>query len=406
MKFNIKNLIEKFKYDPNSVKNNYDGKTDIYLAKVSYRYAYFKRVLCVLLVIVIAIFLFSGNLSYKKIFYLTKDIKLANDYVNSVHDTITYNVGNSQSFAIYREGLAVASRERLSIFSAGGRELFSANLNYGNPALATSNKYLLLYDVGGKQFSLYNSFSQVKSESYDYPIYGAGIAENGTFALITRSEKYDSVVSVYQNNATRVDYNFSHGRVISVSFSKNGSDMVVLLAFSNGDEMHSEIRSYRVGKDKYESAEITFSGIPYDLKILTGGNVVVVGSLGVNAFNSNLNLIGEYLTNEEIYLYYLGEDNIAISHLSEERGKTEVVILNRRAGVDKSYFFNDRILDVAICDSSLFVQTLGGFEKIEVSSGKSSKIDILATDFKMLVSDKKTLIICNDSYAKYLNFSK
>jgi hypothetical protein len=161
MKFNIKNLIEKFKYNPNSVKNNYDGKTDIYLAKASYRYAYFKRILCVLLVMVVAVLLFSGNLSYNKIFYLTKDIKLANDYVNSVHDTITYNVGNSQSFATYREGLAVASRERLSIFSAGGRELFSANLNYGNPILASSDKYLLLYDVGGKQFSLYNSFSQI-----------------------------------------------------------------------------------------------------------------------------------------------------------------------------------------------------------------------------------------------------
>jgi hypothetical protein len=182
--------------------------------------------------------------------------------------------------------------------------------------------------------------------------------------------------------------------------------MVVLIAFSDGDTVRSEIRSYRVGKDKYERADVTFSGIPYNVKILTGGNVVVVGSLGINAFNSNLNLIGEYLTNEEIYLYYLGEDNIAISHLSEEKGKTEVVILNRRANVDKSYFFNDRILDVAIYDSSLFVQTLSGFEKIEVSSGESSKINIIATDFTMLVSDKRTLIICNDSYAKYLNFSK
>ena len=89
MKFDINKIIEKFKYDPNSVKKNYDGKTDIYLAKASYRYAYFRRILCLILVLVIAFFLLSGSLSYEKIFYLTKDIKLANDYVNSVHDTIT-----------------------------------------------------------------------------------------------------------------------------------------------------------------------------------------------------------------------------------------------------------------------------------------------------------------------------
>ena len=92
---------------------------------------------------------------------------------------------------------------------------------------------------------------------------------------------------------------------------------------------------------------------------------MVVGAIGVNAFNSNLNLIGEYLTEEEIYLYHLGEDNIAISYPSKESGKTEVVILNRRAGENKKYLFEDRILDVAVYDSSLFVQTLGGFEKID-----------------------------------------
>ena len=48
MNFDLNKIIEKFKYDPNSVKKNYDGKTDIYLAKVSYRYAYFKRIICLI----------------------------------------------------------------------------------------------------------------------------------------------------------------------------------------------------------------------------------------------------------------------------------------------------------------------------------------------------------------------
>jgi hypothetical protein len=202
VKFDFDNLIKKLKYDPNSVKKDYDGKTDVYLAKASYRYAYFRRILCILLIAITVLFVFSGNLSYDKLYYLTKDIKLASDYVSSVHDTITYNVGNSQSFALYKEGLAVASREGFSIFSAGGREIFSANHSYGNPALASSDKYVLLYDIGGKSYALYNSFTALDSRTLDYPIYGASIAQNGTFALLTRSDRYDSVVSVYKSNGT------------------------------------------------------------------------------------------------------------------------------------------------------------------------------------------------------------
>ena len=70
MKFNIEELIEKFKYDPNSVKKNYDGRTDIYLAKASYRYDYFKRILFVVLILIVIAFVLSGNISYfNRVFY-------------------------------------------------------------------------------------------------------------------------------------------------------------------------------------------------------------------------------------------------------------------------------------------------------------------------------------------------
>lgn len=403
MKFDINKLVEKFKYDPNSVKKNYDGVTDIYLAKASYRFAYIKRILCVALVIVMAFFLLSGNLTYEKLFYLTKDIKLANDYVNSVHDTITYNAGNSQVFASYRGGLAVASRENLSIFSAGGRELFSSNHNYGNPQLEVSKKNVLLYDVGGKQFSLYNSFSQTREEKLDYAIYGADMAENGDFALITRSENYNSIVNVYKQNGTTYTYGFASGRVCSVALSRNAKQLVVILAHTGGSEIKTEIRLYNVGKDKYKSADITFSGVPYAVEILDGGNVFFVGAQGVNVFNSNLKLTGEYLSDSEIYLYSFGEDNIAIADFTGEGGTTQVLVLNKKCKIQKEYQFNKRIVDICIYEKSLFLQQLGGFERIDLKSGKSYRIELLADDFKMIPIDRDTLVICNEYYAKFIH---
>lgn len=401
MKFDISKIIEKFKYDPNSVKKDYDGRTDIYLAKVSYRYAYVKRVLCVLLVLVVAFFLLSGSLSYNKIFYLTKDIKLASDYVNSVHDTITYNAGNSQVFASYRGGLAVASREKLSIFSAGGRELFSSNHNYGNPALAISDKHVLLYDVGGKQFSLYNSFSKLNEEKLDYAIYGADMAENGDFAIITKSEKYDSVIKVYKQNGKIYTYSFSSGLVSSVALSDNGKQLVALLTHSSGSEISTEIRLYNVGKDDFKSESISFSGVPYSVNILDSG-IFVVGSRGVNVFNLSLNLTGEYLSENEIYLYSFGEDKIAIADVSSTDGKTRVVLLNKRGRVDKEYLFDERLIDISMLENSLYYQDISGFARLNLRNGKSYKINHSASGYKMIPIDKDTIVICNEYYAKFI----
>lgn len=404
MKFNAFEILRKFNYDPNSVKKNYDGKTDIYLAKASYRYAYFKRIVLVLLVALIIAFLLSGNISYNKLYYLTKDFKLANDYVNSIHDTITYNVGNSQSFATYRGGLAVASRERLSIFSAGGRELFTSTHSYGNPMLATNDKYILLYDVGGKQYSLYNSFSKTSSKTLDYPIYGASVAQNGAFALITRSEKYNSVVSVYAQNGNKYDYNFSQGYVSAISLSQNGRYIAIVLTFGEGAELVNMLRLYKVGSNDYSQAKITFSSIPYAVKIFDGRNVCVVGADGVNAFNANLNLLGEYLSDEEIYLYHFGEDNIAICHPVEKSGKTKIVLLDKRGKIDKNIESADRIIDIAVYEGYLFAQKIDGFERINIALNVGSEIKLVATDFKIIPYDKDTLIVCNDSYARFINF--
>ena len=402
MKFDINKFIEKLKYNPNSVKKNYDGKTDIYLAKASYRYDYFKRILCLILVVVIAFFLLSGNFSYEKFFYLAKDIKLANDYVNSVHDTITYNSGNSQVFASYRGGIVVASRESISIFSAGGRELLSSNHSYGNPQLEISNKQVLLYDVGGTQFSLYNSFKKTQEEKLNYTIYGATMAQNGDFAIITKSDKYNSVVMVYKQDGTVYSYGFSSGRVCSVALSDNGKQLAVLLTNSNGSEMKTELRLYSVGKDEYKSANISFSGVPFAVDILDGGNIFVVGAHGVNVFSSNLNLTGEFLTDNEIYLYSFGEDNIAVAYVSDKGGKTEVLLLNRKCKSENKYQLEEGLIDVCLYKDSLFLQELSGFRRVDTKNGKSYAVEMIASGFEMIAIDKDTLVICNEYYAKFI----
>ena len=404
MQFDIGKAIDKFKYNPDSVKKKYDGKTDIYLAKVSYRFAYLKRIFYVLFVLVLIAFVLSGNISYNKIYYLTKDITLASDYVNSKHDTVTYNVGNSQSFVPYRSGIAVASRERLSLFSAGGRELFASTHSYANPTLASGNKYVLLYDVGGKQFSLYNSFSKIRETSLDYTIYGACIANNGSFAIITRSEKYEQVVSVYTQNENRYDYNFSSGRVVAVSLSKSGNQLAVVLVFSDVSGLRSELRLYKVGEGASHKANITFAGIPFDVRFFDNGNVVTLGAKGVNVYNGNLSLVGEYLTEKEIYAYDIGEDNIAIVHATENAAQTQAVILNKRGRAEKKITFEERVMDVLLYRGYLYTQTLGGFVRTNISLNKSTKIGIVANDFKMISADRDTLIVCNSSYAKFLYF--
>lgn len=408
MEFNISKIKEFFRYDPSSANlgdSSSNGEKNAYYSRVSYRYSYAARMLCVLLALIILFFIFSGSISYDNFYYLVKDLGIAADFVNSSYQSITYGVGNSQSYALYHGGLAVASREGISLYTAGGGEMFSLTHQYGNPVVISSSKYALLYDLGGKQYSLYNSFSKTVEEKLEYPIFDAVIADTGEYAIVTSSQDYRSVLRVYNNDGTRYDYNFTSSYIYSVAISKDGSRIAVALADGEGDGFGSEVRVYNVGKSDYRKAETSFSSVPLEINFFDNGNLCVVSREGVNVFTRGLKLDESYQTEKDVYVYSISEDGVAIACLDKNGSESQVVLLDRRGKVKYSERSAGKILDLAAYENYLFLQTPRGFTRINTGkAGQKQEIELVSTDFSMLVCDAKTVLICNSSYARYIKF--
>ena len=407
MEFKNSDFKDIFKYDPSSAIDKKDPQAEKseYYARVSYRYGYAKKILSVLLLTVIVIFLFMGSITYDNFYYLVKDFGVAVDFVNSGYESITYGVGNSQSFAMYRGGLAVASREGISIYSAGGRELFSISHQYGNPILKTSAKYALLYDNGGKQYSLYNSFSKVSEETLDYSIRDAEIADTGEYAIVTTDEGYTSVLRVYDKNGKRYDYNFSSSYISSLAMSKDGTKVAVALLNADSEKYRSEIRVYRVGSSSYQSSDIGFSKTPYKIGFFDNGNICAVGSEGINVFNKNLDLEGEYYTESEVYAYSLSENHITIAFFDKKNSKSQIIMFDKKGNVSYNDIIAEKILDIEVHNEYLFLQNPNGFVRINTAKANDrSEIKVVSSDFKMLLCGSDTILICNSSYARFIKF--
>ena len=408
MELNISKIKDFFRYDPSSAnkrERDPDIRTNMYYERVSYRYGYAAKILCVLLALIMLVFVFSGSISYDKFYYLVKDFGIAADFVSSNYRTITYGVGNSQSYALYHGGLAVASREGISLYTAGGGEMLSLTHQYGNPVIISSSKYALLYDLGGKQYSLYNSFSKTYEEKLDYPIYHAVIADTGEYAIVTSSKDYRSVLRVYDKNGKRYDYNFSSSYIYSVAMSSDASRIAVALSEGNGEGFASEIRLYSVGRSDYKSAKLSFSSAPLEIGFFENGNLCAVGRDGVNVFNRNLKLDEKYDAERSVYAYSVSEDGVALAYLEDNGSSSRVVVLDKRGKEKYSEKTLGKVLDLAIYEKYLFLQTPSGFARINTGKpGQREDISLVSSDFSMLVSDSKTILICNSSYARYVKF--
>ena len=117
------------------------------------------------------------EITYDNFYYLIKDFSGAVHSEGSYYETLSYESDDRQNFTLYRGGLATVSPSKISVFTATGRRTLNATTSFSSPHMESSNKYILVYDTSGTTFSLYNSFARVFTETLEYPVTNACLAE-------------------------------------------------------------------------------------------------------------------------------------------------------------------------------------------------------------------------------------
>ncbi|MBQ8440344.1 MAG: hypothetical protein IJX19_06775, partial [Clostridia bacterium] len=127
--------------------------------------------------VVLSFFRNTELITYQNFYYFIKDLNASSESVFAFEsDAVSYPTDSEQSFTLYRKGLAVAGNSAVTVFTATGRQTVSQNISYRHPVTVGAGKYLLVYELGGTQYSLYNSYAQVFKGSSEQPILGAAVS--------------------------------------------------------------------------------------------------------------------------------------------------------------------------------------------------------------------------------------
>jgi hypothetical protein len=202
-----------------------------YYKNLAERFSLARIVLYMLLFVFVVVTLISSRhlITYSNLYYLVKDINAASLTAQIEVDRLSYPASTVGSdFALYRGGLVIASGEEITALSASGKQTLSVSTSRADPRVCASDKYFLTYGLGETSFDVYNSFVRVFGESTEYPIYGACIADNGTFAVVTRSRDYKSEVILYGSDMEKIAGCHIGGYVLSANLNPSGNVLAVV----------------------------------------------------------------------------------------------------------------------------------------------------------------------------------
>ena len=357
--------------------------------------------------VVLSFFSNTRLITYQNFYYFFKDLNASVESSEARgSDFVTYPSNPQQSFSLYRKGLAVAGNKSVSVYTASGRQTVSKIISYQNPTVAGTGKYLMVYEMGGSQYSLYNSYTQVYTGKTDAPILGATVSDSGSYALITESEEYSTVVWLYDSHFSLVNRYNKNGYVMDVALDREGSRIAILTSSAEHGLFQTKLEMYEPGKSFAEaeatvgdslglSCAFTSSGT---VSVLTGESLCFYSSGGV--LKSSFPFDGRSIADAE-----LNGDGAALCLSSSTlSGVSQLIAFDKNGKTVYNEIVQNGVESLTRVGNSIYLLSYGSVQQLDIRSGKTTQISCNTDQRKLLAVNENEALLCSSQKAEYLRF--
>ncbi len=278
--------MEEIRWDPNGLL-----RENPYYLRIATRFQIIKYV-TIILALAFAVTMmtaFSSDITAENFQYLLKDLDLSGLASGNNFDTLLYNGGADSVFGIYRNEMVVISPGSVSLYKPSAALSFHKSNIYYNPHLLTSNKYFLVYDRGdtSRSYSIFNSFAELKTETYSYPITGAAISDSGHYALVTRDDSFRGIVRMYDDSFRPIMEIKKDKYILSIDISRDGKTLAIASVYDQAGDFVTEIMTVRAG-DSEAKVTVTEPGIlPLRIKFMKDNAIGVLFNNQAKVYNAD-----------------------------------------------------------------------------------------------------------------------
>ena len=377
-----------------------------YYLSVSRRYNFAKYVTLIVLMCFLLISLMANreNITYENLLLLIKDVNLAAQTANKSYETITYSEDSEQTVTRYKNNLVVAGSSGVKIFSGTGGQVYSGKEKFSKPYAASSDKYLLVYDFGGTRFSLYNTFTSVFSETFEYGITDGAISDSGTFALVTRTKEYNYAVMVYSKNCNLINRYRGNEYVIDVAISHDGKRIAIVKIDAEGGYYNTTLMLCEPGSEEVVQTLTLANVFPVKCAFSDDGRLALVCDKEIYFYDKNGSLMGNYPISGGLDRIACGGDHIALSVADNSiQSDNTVIVLDYKGNVKYSGDVQARISDIELYSDRLFVLTDTYIRRIDLDSGKEYSEAVQGYSKELVVFTKDDVMLCTSTVAEHID---
>lgn len=176
-----------------------------------------------------------------------------------VESTVERSDSNNVNYLYYRGNILKYSRSGISEINNEGKSLWNGGYEMKQPQVDTCDNYVVVADVTGKEFYVYNGEDEGTSIETSLPIVRAKVAGQGVVAVLLQDEDSD-VLNIYDpyrntdNLLVEIPTNVAEeGYPLDFDISPDGKSVVTSYMVVEGGKIETKVSFYNfteVGQDK------------------------------------------------------------------------------------------------------------------------------------------------------------
>ena len=224
--------------------------------------------------------------------------------------------------------VVTADDSQIYLYDKNGKKVDSFMHNLGSPVVSVAGRKILVFDIGGKSFKVYNKNGELYSKTVDDNIIYAKISDDGYTAIVTQTEKFPSSMSVYDNNGSEI-YKWSSGqRIMNISFEDNTKGCYVSTFTSDNGLISSTVHHIRFDSTEEKMTSAKLDTLVIDTLENNNGDIWAVGDDRFYKLDDKGNIVLEYEYTDDLMSYALNEYCAAVAVNGISKGTASVALFD------------------------------------------------------------------------------
>lgn len=375
-------------------------KTDIPSEKKEKKFRLYKFLTIAVLVAFLlgGALLFENDITVENLRYLIKYFDFSSSGAFSEESVIYYNADSGNEFYVFRGDLALVNPGGITLFDRRGSAVMTDTFNMANPTCVSSDKYIAVYDLGGHQVRVYNSFALLYENTFDYTVRGVSINSDGEFAVVTAAKSYRSAVYVYDREFKEVYKWLSSDKYATDAVFSDRNILTVSTVHSSEGELLSELIELKPGNNKPVSEVKMKSELPLSHFTDRNGTVLLTDE-NLKFIKKGKEIASVPFQEGSVKKFSLGEEYSAVLQDDLSVGVNfRLGIYDREGKEIISQQFSVAVLDIEIYEDAVYVLT--HTELYIIKNGEETKKIPVEGEFSDLgVLSRDCLILCGQTEA-------